>query len=225
MIRAVLFDIGGTLIHPHPSVGAIYARVAGRHGVPVEPALIDRRFSQLWKEKKALRQPLERSWWRSLVTEIFSGHAFRDVEAVFDDLYDQFRRPDAWGIYPDVHATLSDLKSRGLILAVASNWDSRLPELLEKLGLARFFDRQFISFEMGLLKPEPAFFERILSELKLQPGEALHVGDDPEEDLAAAKAAGLKSYLLDRSAAPMAPHMIRNLREILSLVPPDGLRV
>ena len=39
-VKAVTFDVGGTLIEPWPSVGHAYAEVAQRHGVEVEPDVV-----------------------------------------------------------------------------------------------------------------------------------------------------------------------------------------
>ena len=52
--------------------------------------------------------------------------------------------------------------------------------------------------EAGARKPEPGIFAAALSEADCRPAEALHVGDTPEEDLAGARAAGIRCLLIDR---------------------------
>ena len=53
-VRAVTFDVGGTLIKPSPSVGHIYAEVAARHGrKKVSPETLNRRFAAAWKGLKS----------------------------------------------------------------------------------------------------------------------------------------------------------------------------
>ena len=47
-IKAITFDVGGTLIEPWPSVGHAYAEVAARHGVTVEPDEVTSRFVKAW---------------------------------------------------------------------------------------------------------------------------------------------------------------------------------
>ena len=56
----------------------------------------------------------------------------------------------------------------------------------------------FISSEIGADKPDPEIFRRALKFMNLAAGEVLHVGDDPERDWAAAEAAGLSVFRLER---------------------------
>jgi putative hydrolase of the HAD superfamily len=51
-VKAVFFDVGGTLIHPWPSVGEIYATVAARHGITITPEQAERGFRASWKALK-----------------------------------------------------------------------------------------------------------------------------------------------------------------------------
>ena len=59
--------------------------------------------------------------------------------------------------------------------------------------------RLFVSSEIGADKPDPEIFRRAVRFLGLQPGDVLHVGDDPERDWHAAAAAGLSIFRLDRT--------------------------
>ena len=198
MIKAVLLDAGGTLLHPDPSVGEIYSAAAARHGLAEAAGELNARFGAAWTKRKGRRAP-SKSWWRDLVEEVFpdAGGAF---DALFEDLYATFARADVWALYPDVRAALDELKRRGFRLAVASNWDERLPGLLDALGLSPHFDRVFTSHAVGRAKPDPAFFEACLRGLSVRPEEALHAGDDPVEDVEGARAAGLAAILIDRRA-------------------------
>lgn len=193
MIKAVLFDVGGTLITPQPSVGAVYAEVARRHGVEAGAEELNERFKRAWQDNKKHRKAVDKAWWRRVVTDVVKPYTFLDFERFFDDLYDTFRQPKVWRIHPQAVPTLSALKNKKLLLAVASNWDDRLPHLLTDLGLALYFSLQFISCSVGFIKPDPRFFKYILNALKLRPEEVIHVGDDPEEDIAAAKKCGIRT--------------------------------
>lgn len=211
MIKAVLFDVGGTLIAPHPSVGAVYSRVAARHGIERNPAELNIRFKESWRKRKGRRELVDKEWWRRVVDDVFE----RDSAGFFEELYDEFAKKEVWRIYPDVEEALGALKTRGLVLAVASNWDCRLPALLKGLNLERFFNRNFISFEMGTVKPDPRFFQRVLEELGLEPLEVLHVGDDLNEDIAGAQNAGLRAYHIDRLNKPKNSRTLSSLNELL----------
>jgi putative hydrolase of the HAD superfamily len=218
LIRAVFFDVGGTLIHPHPSVGEIYSRVAAKHGVDKAGDVLNLRFNDAWKRQKTLGQTIEKEWWRNVVSDVFSDCTFADKNRFFDDLFEAFRNPAVWEIYPDVKETLTELGRRKLRLAVASNWDLRLPALLNDLGLAPFFERQFISFAVGFAKPDPRFFTHALSEMGVLGLEAIHIGDDLEEDVRAAESAGMRAYHIDRSKKPLNSRSLVDLSEVLSRV-------
>jgi putative hydrolase of the HAD superfamily len=83
-------------------------------------------------------------------------------------------------------------------LAVISNFDGRLRFILWHLGIAKYFDHVFVSSELGADKPDPEIFRRALKLIHLSPDQILHVGDDPERDWEAGKAAGLSLFRLDR---------------------------
>jgi len=90
---------------------------------------------------------------------------------------------------PGVVDALRRLRSRGLALAVVSNWDVGLHEHLSHLGLR--FDAVVTSAESGIRKPDPRIFALVLERLRVAPERALHIGDDPIDERAA-KAAGLR---------------------------------
>jgi putative hydrolase of the HAD superfamily len=107
---------------------------------------------------------------------------------------------------PGADEALAALAPRYTI-AVASNTDfSNAPLVLAALarvGLDRYVDRVFASAAMGVAKPEAAFFERILADLEVEPGEAVMVGDRYDNDVAAAKAVGLWTLWLAPDDAPV----------------------
>lgn len=215
MIKGIFFDVGGTLIAPYPSVGAIYSSVAERHGVLVAPSALNLRFQDAWKREKARRALVDKTWWRSVVKAVFFDQRFAEEDRFFEDLYAAFEAKEAWQIYPDVIETLKGLRQRGIRLAVASNWDARLPALLKTLDLESYFDEKFISSDMGIAKPDPRFFREALATMGLEPLEALHVGDDPEEDANGAESVGMRAYLIDRRTKPKNSRALVTLDEIL----------
>lgn len=219
MIKAVLFDVGGTLISPNPSVGAIYAEVAKKHGQIIAPDVLNDRFRAIWKKRKKLGLPLNKEWWRRLVTDIFENYRFPDFDLFFGDVYDIFNSPRVWKIESGAVEVLTELKKRGLRLAIASNWDARLPTLLKKLGLFSFFEHLFISSALGCAKPNPKFFKYILKQMDLRPSEVMHIGDDLEEDFEPAQKIGLLATLFGRKEPSSSPILIiRELKEVLDCI-------
>src|SRR5262249_17301629 len=99
---------------------------------------------------------------------------------------------------PDAVPALSALRDRGLRLITVSNWDCSLPRVLESCGLDGMLDGTVTSAEAGARKPDPAIFAAALELAGVGPGEAVHVGDTPDEDVAGAQAAGIRPLLIDR---------------------------
>jgi putative hydrolase of the HAD superfamily len=100
--------------------------------------------------------------------------------------------------YPDAVGWLTVMRASGLKLAVVSNWDVSLTEVLERVGLAQLLDCVVTSAEVGAAKPDPAVFLRALELLAVRPEEAIHLGDSPDLDLVGAEAAGVEAVLLTR---------------------------
>lgn len=230
MVRAVLFDAAGTLLHVYPSVGAIYADEAVRHGVRVSSNTVGRSFASVWRARRPYadgRTPfhtseaVERAWWRGLVEHVFieacGGDAFGErFDEFFDALYLRFARSEVWRIFDDVIPTLDALRERRVPVAVVSNWDSRLPRLLEAMGFADRFEFTLTSAEAGIGKPAPEIFHLAVNRLHLVPANVLHVGDSLDDDVTGAQRAGLQSVQIVRGGA--RPGKVGTIASLLSVL-------
>lgn len=103
--------------------------------------------------------------------------------------------------FDDAAPALRELRSRGLRLAVVSNWDCSLREVLDSAGVLELVDHVVASAEVGAAKPDPAPFHAALEALGCDAGEVVHVGDREDNDMAGAQAAGVRAVLLRREAA------------------------
>lgn len=212
-IRAITFDVGGTLIEPYPSVGHVYTAAAQQHGFSVPFEQLNERFRSAWIGKRKFQHTRED--WAKLVEATFGDLVPAGATAqFFDDLYERFASPAAWRVYDDVRPTLKTLKAGGMRLGIISNWDERLRPLLKELGLDQFFETIVISCEAAACKPAAAVFQTSARQLGLAPKSILHVGDNMREDVEGAKAAGLNALLLDRSAESSVG-VIDSLAELL----------
>ncbi len=163
----------------------------------------------------------ERAWWKELVRRVFEPFGtFSRFDDYFSELFRYFGRADAWSLYPETLETLSALKKRGLILAVISNFDSRLLGILDGLGIASWFDSVVLSSRTGYAKPAPEIFQTALKLYGLKAEEALHIGDSPDKDAAGASSAGLTGVLLNRRGNTVSDSFlqVQNLKEILYLI-------
>ena len=161
---------------------------------------------------------MTKSLWRDLVYKTIDVKERTLFDEIFERIYQEFEKPTAWRVFPEVRSLLKRLKKK-YILGVASNWDERLPFLLHKLRLNLYFKYQFISFYMGVAKPDPRFFNRALGRLKLPAQNVCHVGDDLENDYQGAKKAALISFLIKRGFRSKKRDVFRGLRDVENILP------
>lgn len=219
MIKAIFFDAAGTLIRLTKSVGSHYALVGARQGLSLDAAQLDRGFALVWKEmpmRPATGEPRaddDKGWWRDLVERLLDRIGAQidpfDRDMFFEAAYSHFAEAGVWELYPEVLDVLEKLEPH-FELVVVSNFDGRLRVILERLGISKYFRHVFLSSEVGADKPDPFIYRRALEVSGFMPNEVVHVGDDPTRDWAAARAAGLGVFQLDRSRG--------SLRDLLDLL-------
>jgi putative hydrolase of the HAD superfamily len=211
-VEAVLFDYGLTLVTYHRPEAAldrahdeISALLAARLGVDVPGgarilAAVHDVVEAAVEAHEALA-PLE-----EIDLEPVTAAAYRELGLALDPgLLDEVRGIEqaAWvegmTVGPDVVATLTELRRRGLRLGLCSNAPYRAASMraqLEHLGLAPLLDAAVFSSAVGWRKPSPRIFERALAELGCAPAATLMVGDRVREDVEGAHAAGMRAVLL-----------------------------
>jgi HAD superfamily hydrolase (TIGR01549 family) len=103
---------------------------------------------------------------------------------------------NAKDLYADVRPCMEQLKAEGFIVGVAGNQTSRAGRLLHELNLPA--DWIVTSDDLGAEKPDVAFFEKLIDQKGLVPGETAYVGDRFENDVLPAQEAGLLGVVLRR---------------------------
>ena len=121
-------------------------------------------------------------------------------------------------LFPEVHTTLEQLALR-YTLGVITNGNADV----RRLGLADYFRFALCAEELGVGKPDPHPFHTALQRAGLEATQAVHIGDHPGDDIAGAKAAGLRAIWFNPQGkvwqgdtAPDA--QIRNLAELPRLL-------
>lgn len=205
-IRAIVFDVGGTLLYPADPVGETYAKFAKARGVKLHPESTDTAFREAMKSCVRAKGSIpsdgnDRAWWKQVVTRSMLDKAFPDnaaFEAFFEDVYLYFAKPEAWGIYPEVLEVLEALRDHDVELVALSNWDARLHTVLDGCGLGEYLSKRFISAELGWEKPDPAIYRHVVEILRLPATALLSVGDDPKNDIEGPKRAGWQAIQVER---------------------------
>jgi putative hydrolase of the HAD superfamily len=181
-IDVVTIDAFGTLVELRDPVGSLAHLLPGH-----EPAAIEHAFRA------------EAAYYMAHSHRGSLAELYADCATLFNETLGSELTPEAYvaaldaeyAVLPGVPEALARLRSLGLELAVVANWDLRLPEHLERLGLALFFSAVVTSASAGAAKPDPQPFLAALELIGVPPDRALHVGDSPADE-EGARAAGLR---------------------------------
>jgi putative hydrolase of the HAD superfamily len=205
-VRAILLDALGTLLELEEPTPLLVEALRCEHGVTVDerdagravraeiahyrannhragtaPALDRLRLECAVVVREALGEPVAGIEPAALVPTLLAALRFRP--------------------FPEVAGTLTAWRDAGLGLAIVSNWDVSLHEVLAGGSLAGLIDVVVTSAEAGAVKPDPRLFEVALERLGVPAALALHVGDSYDEDVLGARAAGVEGVLLAREGA------------------------
>ena len=223
-ISTVLFDAGGTLVfldylflaRELRHKGIVVASRAIRRAEYAAKAEIDRRLLGAVADTDETRR---RPYFIALLDHlgVEASTAAQLIEH-FDAIHKQnnlWRR-----MMPSTPAVLQQLRARGFALGVISNSDGRINAILQRCGIAQFFDLVIDSHDVGVEKPAPQIFALAMQRLHVPAHQALYVGDIYGIDVVGAERAGLQAVLLDTLGLYQGAQCqkIRHLRELLALV-------
>lgn len=243
MIRAVIFDLGGTLediyydddlrLKAMPGLRSILAQYGLDPGLPTPElyAVIQAGMKKYntWRLATERELPPERVWDEFILANYgFSKdqvYAAGEMLAFYWDT--QFSRRT---LRPEAIATLDALRQRGLRLGVISNIHSRgmVPFQLAQYGMTDYFQAVLASAVLGWRKPNPRIFLEMARLLELEPAQCAYVGDTISRDVVGARRAGyglaiqIKSFLTaqaDREIDTEPPDIvIQNLIQIVDII-------
>jgi len=239
-IRAVLFDLGGTLIDERDFVG--WSEWARGVGIEAAPDEIAHAFAEVEEEIDVV--PLDLAGqaavverWRRILT-LAVGKAVNTETASRFVARRSLGQEHPVFLYSDVRRCLDQLRADRRRLGVISNSTSEasVRRILDRVGILEYFERVVSSGTEGVAKPDPEIFRRTLARLDVRPEEALYVGNLPRTDAVAARAAGLHSVWLHRDGTGLGedppeitsllevPLVVRQLERPDSLPPPPSVK-
>ena len=184
-VRAVIFDFGGVLCFHPPEEK--FARIAEVFGIPVS-----RLFEIFWANRAdydagALDQ---RAYWSRVAQQ--AGASFDEAKLPLLARLEV----ELWNAFDErVLGWASHLQAMGFGTAILSNLPETLGHELRVVpGFLDPFDHVTFSYELRVVKPDPAIYRDAIQGLRVEPGEALFL-DDKLENVEGALAVGLQAEL------------------------------
>ena len=239
--KHVIFDADDTLLCYRADERAAFFRLFSAFGVTADEQLLT--FScnaseRIWTEAGLydVHSPLIQKRYHALYRE--------HVTRVFEDIFAHLRARgvpfapvspqrardvfltelETGGNFVEgAEQTLSALNARGYVVSVATNGLERIQRGRTK-PLSPLFHRLFVSETLGAIKPEKAFFTRMLRELNAEKEDCLFVGDSLSSDVAGATRAGIDCCLFSPhggtlpAGAPVPDFTVRRLSDLLSFL-------
>jgi putative hydrolase of the HAD superfamily len=221
--EVVFFDVGDTLLRPHPSWVDVYASVFPQFGIEIEQQAFATAFREAflsWEFEGPFEASAEASFQRfkDLDSRIFERLGYPELPDEFFRAIDRaFAARSSWYVFDDVIPSLGALRAAGVRMGVISNWGWSAPELLHDLELAAHFEALTISARVGYQKPHANIYRHALESMRVAPEAAIHVGDSYRADVEGARAAGIAAVLIDRRAGA-SPHSERPQPDDVPLV-------
>jgi HAD superfamily hydrolase (TIGR01549 family) len=211
-IKAIFFDLDGTLRHNVPHGGEIFSEHVRSFGIEFSDDDYSRAMrwefmywansADLQKDLKKHEDENEKFWanysYRRLLALGIPRRKSKGLAPKMSAYMREFYTPKS--IVPDdAQKALQELKERGYIMAVISNRDKPFGEELESHGIGGFFDFSLAGGEVDAYKPEPEIFRHALKRVDLRAEQAVYVGDNYYADVVGSRRAGLRSVLYDPS--------------------------
>lgn len=201
---AIVFDWYNTLCAP--SAGDFWPRVpqlihqAG--GAPSEDAIrVWEADHPLEHREHSISETRYRAWQRQRFERLLAACAVSTTSASeLADHVEQLRYARRFDIFDDVGTTLRELRRRGHVIGLCSNWDWDLDRHLVANGIVAEFDFVLCSAVVGYRKPHPAIFECVRDACG-QVADIFFVGDTWRDDVRAAATAGFVPIHLVRGEA------------------------
>jgi HAD superfamily hydrolase (TIGR01509 family) len=189
MPRIVLFDIGETLLDSEAQMAAlaeVHRRVLTDHGFVLtldEYEQIDKRMIQTF-----VPSAMHAITWYFAKPDV---DLFNRITSQLRSFYPEIRKHPMC-LYPGVKQILSELSGK-FVLALAANAPGSIRDTLRNFGVLDYFTYTDVSGDMNVKKPDPRFFDRILSRAGVKPDEAVIVGDRLDNDIIPSKSTGMKT--------------------------------
>ena len=216
LIRAILFDFGGTLMHGRKNWVPIVAKADDAltnhlrsEGIEVHintfPTEFRKRLDEYFKQRE---KDLLETTYTFVLRELLKDKGYDEVSSdvirrSLNALFSVTR--ENWALEDDALHTIKELREKGYNLGIVSNAgdDADVQKLAQNFGITEYFDFILSSAACSYRKPHPRIFEIALSNWYCPPSEAVMVGDNLDADIRGAQNTGIYGVWISRRADPV----------------------
>lgn len=209
-IRAVFYDLDGTLRLNRPSGRVVFAEYASVLGVPSDPQT--RRRAAIWEHLYFAESPelvRDRETFQDDSRAFWLNYCFRQLQVLGASeeqaralaphmtayMSEHYQPQDV--LFEGVHETLHALRQRGYFLGILSNRFEPYDDYLNEIGLGGYFDLVVYAGEAGIRKPHPEVFHYLLQKAGFAPEQSIYIGDNYFADVVGARQTGMLGVLYD----------------------------
>lgn len=211
----VSFDFGGTLCELDHE---FLARRALERGERLDPERSLAAIPEGLRVYGAQKAKGHAEGWLSMMELVLERAGARSARELAEWLWTEQPTRNLWRKpIPGMFELAAELRARGVRLAILSNSEGHLAELVEELGLSRSFPIVVDSGRVGLDKPDPRIFELTAARLEGHTRELLHVGDSWEADVQGALGAGASAIWFGAGDERPLPERARHCRDAAEL--------
>jgi HAD superfamily hydrolase (TIGR01549 family) len=207
---AIFFDLDGTLRHNRPSFLEALEEYNLQLGLPSNIAnsqLGHRWLHSYWAQSSQLladRQMFgddELAFWINHSRRFLEASGCQPVQAqklapqLTECMREHYSPVDT--LADEAEELLQELQQNNFRLGVISNRSEPFDEQMESLGLSSYFEFSLAAGTIDAWKPDPLIFQHALTQMKINPEQAVYIGDNYFADVVGARNAGIKPVLID----------------------------
>ncbi|WP_088068820.1 HAD family hydrolase [Gottfriedia luciferensis] len=217
MIKAVIFDLDGTLLDRERSL-KLFIKNQYKKFIRELKHIPEQRFTERFIELDNKGYVWKDKVYQQLIQEYSISNL--TWEQLLEDYIYSFQ--SSCIPFKNMEYILKELKNKGIRLGMITNGFTKFQSLnLQALGIHKYIDTILISEQEGIKKPQPEIFLRALEKLGVTPEESLYVGDHPENDVIGALNVGMNAVWKKDpfwSESNEIEYTIDDLGELLNLV-------